>query len=99
MSERKQLCDGRAGLNSNRILNDAAFEFFDPTNLLGLLGDRHVLVDDANTALLGKGNRKSAFRDGIHRGRNQGNVHLDVARQVGGQRHIFGGHIRVARLE
>ncbi|MNW06909.1 hypothetical protein D3C71_2034010 [compost metagenome] len=48
----------------------------------GLFLGRHVLVDDADTALLRNGDRQARFRHGIHCGGHQGNVQGDVARKT-----------------
>ncbi len=57
------------GRNGDRILDHAAFETLDLGDFSSLLASRHVLMDDANSALLRQRNRQARARDRIHRGR------------------------------
>jgi hypothetical protein len=58
---------------------------------LGRLARRgHVLVDDAEPALLRHRDGEAGFRDGVHRGGHQGNVEGDGLREAGGEADVAG---------
>ena len=74
--ERRLRCDG------HRIDDHAAFIAFDLADHVRLLLDRHIAVEDAQTAGLGHGDRQPAFGDRVHGGRGQRDVQPDVAGQL-----------------
>ena len=64
---------------------------------LGRLGlDAVVGVDDADAALQGHLDGHLGFRDGVHRGRDEGGLQLDVLAQLGGDVHLVQGKVNVA---
>ena len=71
----------------------------DLVDLLGLPLDRHVLVDDAQAALLGQGDGHLALGDRVHRRAEQGDVQPDALGEP--RPHVaLGGHdVAIARLE
>lgn len=50
----------------------ACFRTFYRPHLIGLIGNSHVLVNDANAALSGNGDRQILIRHRIHRRRDDG---------------------------
>src|SRR5690606_23710287 len=66
VSQLEQFGHGRVSPNGDRVLDNASLELLDLANLVGLLLDGHVLVDDADAAFLGHGNRQAGFGHGVH---------------------------------
>jgi hypothetical protein len=71
------------GMDGDRIDHHAAFELLDLADLVGLRLGIEVLVDDADTACLGHGDRHGRLGDRIHGRRHQRNTELDGAREAG----------------
>jgi len=66
----------------------------------GRLGlDRKILVDHAEAARLGHGNREPRLRDRVHRRRDHGDVQTDVRGQAGREIDLAGMDFRVRRKE
>ena len=63
-----QLGDSGRLLDSDWILDHAAFELLDLAHLLRLLGDAHALVDNADPAFLRHGDGQAEFSHCIHGG-------------------------------
>jgi hypothetical protein len=59
------------GRNGDRIDDTPLSNFLTIRTFAGLLLDRHVLVDDADAALLGHRDRQARLGDGVHRGRDE----------------------------
>jgi len=72
--ELEHFADGRLGAHGDRVVDDAALEALHPRHLPGLRLDGHVLVDDADAALLRDGDREAVLGHGIHRGRDDRQV-------------------------
>ena len=83
--------------HGDRVADHAALEFLDAVDLTRLIVDGHVLVDDADTAFLGDGDGQPRLGHGIHRGGYHGEIDLDFAGQLAGQRDIAGQHFRICR--
>ncbi len=77
--------------DGHRIDDHAAFIAFDLADHVGLFLDRHIAVEDAQTAGLGHGDGQPAFGDRVHGGRGQRDVQPDVAGQLRGDVRL-GGH-------
>src|SRR4029077_20351914 len=73
------------------------FELLHAPDLAGLRLDGHALVDDADAAFLGDGDRQARLSDGVHGGREQGHVQPDAARDVGGEIDLAWQNFRVSR--
>ena len=58
----------------------------------------HVLVDDADAALLGQGDGQVALGDGVHRRRHDGDVEANVAGELGAARPRRGKSEPLIRL-
>ena len=84
---------------SDRVDDHAGLGPFDAVDLLGLSGDRQILVDHAQPALLGHRDGEARLRDGIHRGGNDRNVQRDVVRELRPQVHVARVDARVRREE
>ena len=69
--------------NGYRIDNHSALAAFYAVALFGLPLDRHIAVNDSDPALLGECDGEVRLGYRIHRGRDDGNVESDVARQAG----------------
>ena len=64
-----------------------------------LFVDRQVLVDDAEAAVLGHGDRQARFGDRVHRRADERHVQPDVAREARRDVHLRRQHGRVLRHE
>ncbi len=93
------LANGHVRLDGDGIADDPALEFFDAIDLPGLIVNRHILVNDADAALLGDGNGKTGLRDGVHGGGDHGQVDAYFPRQLTGEGHVARQHFRVCRDE
>ena len=71
--------DGLVGCDGGRVGDHAVLSTLDVADLVGLLGDGHVLVDDADTSLPGDGYGHRRLGDRIHGGGDDGDVEGDVA--------------------
>src|SRR5690606_1778510 len=85
----QQLADLGFGGNSNGVMNNGRFMTLDLAHFGGLLFDAHVLVNDADAALLRHGNGQASFGDGIHGCGNQGDIQLDPTGQAGFETDIL----------
>ena len=83
-------------LKSEGVFNHTTFIFFNCPDLFGLLLDGHALVDNADTAFLGKGNGQTRLGHSIHGRGNQRDIHGNTAGQLGRCIYIFGCNLRVA---
>ena len=77
------LGEGLVGVDGEGVHDHPALELLDPADLGGLFGDVEVLVDDADAAELGHGDGHCALGDGVHGGRDEGDVQLDGAGEAG----------------
>jgi len=68
----------------HRIDDHPRFRALHLVDLFGLTIDRHVLVDDAEAAVLRHRDREAGFGDRIHRRGEDGDVQPDVAREACG---------------
>jgi len=64
---------------TDRIADHAAFELFDPIDLAGLGFHRHVLVNDADAALLRHGDGQAGFGHRVHGGGDHRQIEADFA--------------------
>ena len=78
-----QVADGAGGVDGDRLAHHAALEALHGADLFGLLLGRHVLVHDADAALLGDRDRELGLGDRVHGRRHQGDVEGDLAGQAG----------------
>ena len=83
------------GVDGNGIADDAGLEFLHHTHLPGLLLRAHVLVDDAYTAFLGHGDGQAPLGDGVHGGRQKGDIQPDGGGQLGLQTDFSGQDLGV----
>ena len=70
------VCSGRQ-VTGSTIMPDS--ERLTLSTSRGLRLDRQVLVDDAEAALLGHGDRQARLGDRVHRGRDDRDVQADLA--------------------
>ena len=86
--------DRLVGRHRDRVGDHAALELLHARNLARLAIGRHVLVDDADAAFLGDGDRQARLGHGIHGRRDKRQVEPYVARQLRGEvdvaRQYFG---------
>ena len=87
------------GRYCDRIAHDTAFKFLDRTDLARLLFDRHVLVNDADTAFLGQRDGQPGLSDGVHRRRQHRDIEPNPSRQLRTQVNLVGEHRRVSGLQ
>ena len=76
--------------DGQRVLDDAGLEPLDLRDLGRLPRGGHVLVDDAEPALLRHRDGEAAFGHGVHRGGHQRNVEGDGLREAGGEADVAG---------
>ena len=67
----------------DRLENHAALRALHAVDLGSVAIDRHVLVQHADAARTGHGDRHLRFRNGVHRRGNERNAKLDAARERG----------------
>ena len=84
----EHIAHGHVRRNGNGIFHHAALETLDLGDLCRLFFGGHVLVHDADAALLRQGNRQARLGDGVHRSGQQRNVQGDVAGKLGAQTDI-----------
>ena len=77
---------------SDRRIDDAAFEPLHPAHLARLRLKVEVAVDHPDPAGLRHGDRHAPFRHRVHRGRQQGNVHPHQFGDIGGRVRIRRQH-------
>ena len=87
------LCQRMLGGQVEGPVDDAVFRTLDPVYVVRLLLDGHTFVHNADAALTGDGDGHGRFGDGVHGGRDQGNVQPDVLCQLGGQVHLIGRNV------
>ncbi len=71
----------------------------DLVDLRHLVRDREVAVDDADTSLAREGDREACLGDGIHRGRDDGDLQRDRPRQPRQRGDVVREHRRLGRYE
>ena len=86
----QDLADTGVGTHRDGVADDAGLEFLHLTHLPGLLLGAHVLVDDADAALLGHGDSQARLRDGIHGGRHEGDIQPNGPGKLGFQADLPG---------
>ena len=74
-------CERRGG---ERVADDAGLKALHFAHFRCLLRGRHVFMDDGDAAELGESNGEAGFGNSIHRGRKEGDVKPDVAREADG---------------
>ena len=97
--QRQRVGQRLVGMDGDGVHHHAAFEFLDPADLVGLRLGIEVLVDDADAAGLGHGDRHAGFRDRVHRRRHQRDVEFDGAREACAGVGLSGQHRRGSRLQ
>ncbi len=93
------LADRRVRAHGDRVLDDAALVLLDAPDLARLVGGGHVLVDDAEPAFLGDGDREAGLGDRVHRRGHERQVEADAAGEARRQVDLAGQHVRVRRDE
>ena len=71
------------GRHGDRVDDHAAFGALDLVDFIGLLVDGEIAMDDAESALLGERDGHVGFGDRVHGGADDGDVEMDVARDLG----------------
>lgn len=82
-------CDG------DGILNQAMDVAFDASDLLHLVLRGHIIMDEPETAVEGHGDGHARLGDGVHIGRDDGNLQAQALAQGGGGIGVLGQDIRV----
>ena len=84
------LGDGHIRGDGDGIADDPALVLLDRQHLAGLTLQTHVLVDDADAALEGHGDRQTRLGHCVHGGGDQGNLELNLAGQLGLEADLVG---------
>ena len=95
--ELEDFADGRLGADREWFADHACFEVFHLRNMRGLRGDRHVLVQDADTAELRHRDREARFGDGVHRRSNDRKIQRKASGEAGAEADIPRQDDRVRR--
>ena len=77
-----------------RVDDDAVFRALDHIDEVCLALDRHILVDDADTALTRDRDGHLRLGDGIHRRRHDRGIEPDLSGELRGNIHLCGQHVR-----
>ena len=96
--EGDDVANRRVGRHGDRVVNDAALELLDLLDLARLILRRHVLVDDADAAFLRERDREPRLGDGVHRGRDNGDIQAQGARELRLQLHFARQNLGVSGL-
>mmetsp|Transcript_101284 Transcript_101284/g.321657 ORF Transcript_101284/g.321657 Transcript_101284/m.321657 type:complete len:617 (+) Transcript_101284:1-1851(+) len=83
-----QLGEQHCGLDADGVHDEAVPELLDLQDLLDLVLHAEVRVDDSQPALQRHGNGHPGLRDGVHGAGHDGGLQLDLARDVGLERHL-----------
>ena len=97
--ERQHVADAGLRGDCDRVLDDAAFVFLDGADFAGLALDAHILVNDAEAALLGQGDGETRFGDAVHGRRQQRHVEADLPGHAGFKVDLARQHFRIRRQE
>src|SRR2546427_508496 len=90
LGQLQHLQHGVLGGDDHGVVHHAGFVALDLGHFGSLLLCRHVLVNDADTALLRNGNGQTRFGHGVHGGGHKGDVQGDVARKARLERGVLG---------
>ena len=86
-----------SGADRDRAADHAGLELLDQAHFGRLLLGGHVLVDDADAAVLRHGDGEAGFGHGVHGGGHDGDVQAQAAGEPRGGIHIARQHDRMAR--
>ena len=86
----------RTSLNGYRIINHTVFSTLHDGYLTCLFFDRHILMDNTDTAFTCNGNCHFRFGNRIHSGRYKRNFQLNVFRKLCREFDSFRKHFRVS---
>ena len=76
------VADGLIRRDRDRIQNHSAFGFLDPVDFRRLIGGAQDPVNDADSPFTRHGDRQPRFCDRVHCGADDGDIDLDVPREV-----------------
>ena len=91
--------DERRGRERHRVADHPRLGALDLVDLRGLVGDREVAVDDAETTLACQRDRHPRLGDGVHRRRDDRHLERDRACEARRGRDVVGQHGRRGRHE
>jgi CBS domain-containing protein len=97
--ELEHLAHRHGGRDGDGLLHHAALEALHLRDLGGLRLGRHVLVDDADAALLRERDGEARFGHRVHGGREERDVELDRPGEAGGEADFAGEDGRVGGNE
>ena len=97
--QRDDLAHAHVGGNGHGIAQHARLEAFDLGDLGRVLFRREILVDDADPAFLGDGDRQPGLGYRVHGGRNQRHVQFELAGKAGFQGNVARQDARVGGEE
>ncbi len=87
------------GSDFDRLLDEAVDVVFDASDLfdLGVIG--HVVMDESEATVESHLDRHSGFGDGVHVGRNDGELKLQALGEADGELRVAGEDFGIARGE
>ena len=87
---------GLAATDGHRVVNHAVLGTLHDSHLVRLFLNRHVLVYHADASLACDSDGHGRLGDGIHGGRHERSIHLDVTREFGFQPNLLGQNFRIS---
>ncbi len=95
----QSFADALVGPHGDRVDDHSGLTALHPVHFLGLGLDREVLVNDADPAFLGQGDRQPRRGDGVHGRREDGDVQVDSAADLGPEVDLVRVHLGEARKD
>ncbi|OQB89931.1 MAG: hypothetical protein BWX86_02335 [Verrucomicrobia bacterium ADurb.Bin122] len=97
LDEFENVADGEVGADGDRVLDEAVDVVLHAGHFLHLLLRLHVVVDEAEAAVERHRNGHLRLGDGVHVGRDDGNLEADGVRELGGGVGVLGEDVREER--
>ena len=91
------LCDRSTQRDRYRVIDHTVLRTFHDSHLTGLVVNRHILVNNADTTLTSDGDGHLRFCDGVHGRCHEWYVQLDVTRETGFQLYRLRQYFRISR--
>ena len=86
-------------MKENGVNDNAVFRPFNLIHFTSLFGNRHILMNNTDTAFTSNGNRHRGFRYGIHSGTHNRHVQLNISCQISRNIDVFRQYIGFCRYQ